>query len=64
MKEPKHYTWATKVSAFRKTESSSKATDAEIEQIIHELKSFVPVLSCDISKGADMLSPHMFVVEK
>ncbi len=65
VKLPERYLHTTKVSTKEwKEEGTKKAIEGEVTQIFKDLKVLEPVLYVKIPKDAEILSSHMFVVDK
>jgi hypothetical protein len=65
IKPPERYLHAPKVGSKEwKEEGTKKAIEGEVTQIFKDLKALDPVLYTDIPKNAEILSSHMFAVDK
>jgi hypothetical protein len=65
VKAPERYLHATKISSKEWHEEQSKvAIVGEVTQLFQDLKALKPVHRVDIPEDAEILSSHMFVVDK
>jgi hypothetical protein len=65
VKAPERYAHATKICSKEwSQEATKRAIEGEVQQVFKDLKALDPVMYAEIPKGAEILSSHMFVVEK
>ncbi len=65
VKVPERYLHATKVSSKEWKEEQTKiAIVGEVVQLFQDLKALKPVYKQDVPKDAEVLTSHMFVVDK
>ncbi len=65
VKAPERYLHATKVSSKEwKEEQTKKAIVGEVVQLFEDLEALKPVYKRDVPEDAEILTSHMFVVDK